>query len=194
MKSEEFSIQSIRYELVEEYTIYLKASGVKIRSVNTRISGIRTFLYWCMERGYMSSFKINLLKQEEIIKSTFNDEEIILLLQKPDIKKCSFTEYRIWVMINFLLGTGVRLTTLISIKVEDVDLYNCTFKTRYNKNRKEQIIPVSPTLNKVLTEYLMQRQHENDNSVLFCNQYGNILTTNACDTALQRYGMDFWSF
>lgn len=62
--------------------------------INTRLSGIRTFLYWCMERGHMSSFKINLLRQEEIIKNTFNDEEIVILLRKTDIKKCLFTDYR----------------------------------------------------------------------------------------------------
>lgn len=75
-------------------------------------------------------------------------------------------------MINFLLGTGARLSTLISIKIKDIDLYNYTFKTRHNKNRKEQIIPISQTLNKVLIEYLVHRQHENDECVLFCNQYG----------------------
>lgn len=188
MKTDKFKIESVDSKTIDEYIMYLKTSGIRSRSINTRLSGIRTFLYWCMERGYMDSFKISLLKQEEIIKDTFNDDEIAILLKKPDIKKCSFTEYRNWVMINFLLGTGVRLSTLISIKVGDIDLYSYTFKTSHNKNRREQIIPVSPKLGRVLTEYLMHRQHENDDNVLFCNQYGGPLTTNACDTALQRYG------
>ncbi|MDF2675276.1 MAG: phage integrase family protein, partial [Clostridiales bacterium] len=116
----DFKLNIVNKSIIEEYTMSLKASGIKNVSINTRLRGVRAFTYWCIERGYIKPFKINLVKQEEIIKETYTDDEIKILLVKPDIKKCSFTEYRDWVVINFLIGTGVRLSTLTAINIGDI--------------------------------------------------------------------------
>lgn len=185
---DDIKLKEIDIIFVEDYLLYLKNSGIKSVSINTRLRGLRVFLYWCMKRGYMNEYKIKLIKQEEIIKETYTDEELKLLLNKPDMKKCTFTEYRNWVIVNFLIGTGVRLSTLVAIRIKDINLANSILKTVHNKNRKQQIIPISKTLNKILIEYLEYRSHENDEDYLFCNQYGEKLTTNACRIAISRFG------
>jgi integrase/recombinase XerD len=38
---------------------------------------------------------------------TYSEEELMALLKKPNIKKCSFIEYQSWVMTNFLFSTAV---------------------------------------------------------------------------------------
>lgn len=184
---DDFPLSQITNDIVENYTLHLKSLGIKSVTVNTRLRGVRVFLYWCMERGYLEAFKIKTIKQEEVIKSTYTDEEIITLLKKPNIKTCSFTDYRDWVIVNFLLATGVRASTLTSITIEDVDLRNSVFKTRHNKNRREQIIPISKVLNKVLTEYMEHRGGENSDR-LFCSQYGQPLNANSLGQAIRRYG------
>ncbi|MCG8541172.1 MAG: site-specific integrase [Clostridia bacterium] len=84
------------------------------------------------------------------------------MIKEPNVKKCSFTDYRNWVMVNFLLGTGVRISTLVSILVKDIDLAESILKTRHNKNRRQQIVPISRTLNKILIKYLQYRNVESE--------------------------------
>ena len=82
-----------------------------------------------------SQQKINSIKKvcEEIFSAikvdksgveTYSDEELFALLKKPNIKKCSFTEYQCWVMTNFLFSTGVRQRSLMNIKIKDIDFDN----------------------------------------------------------------------
>ena len=184
----EFLVKEINREIIDEYILYLKDSGIKDISVNTRLRGIRAFIYWCMERDYLDKYKIKLIKEEEVIKETYTDTEMKLLLKKPNIKTCSFSEYRNWVMINFLIGTGVRLLTLISINIEDLDIENGVFSTSHNKNRKQQIIPISSVLNKILGDYLLYRSHDSDEEPLFCTEHGKRYTTSGCRSAIVRYG------
>jgi integrase/recombinase XerD len=185
---EDFKLKEIILSVVESYILYLKSTQSNTISINTRLRGLRAFLYWCMTRGYVEDFKITLLKQIEVIKDTFTDEEIKLLIHKPDIKICTFVAYRDWVIVNFLLGTGVRVSTLVAIKLKDIDLNASVFKTRHNKNNREQILPIGRALNRVLTEYLIYRKATGDDELLFCNQYGMTLTTGACESAVERYG------
>lgn len=80
-------------------------STINTVTINTRLRGVRALVNYCIELGYIDSFKISLLKNEKEIKQTYTDDEIKLLLRKPDLKKCLFAEYRNWVVINYLLAT-----------------------------------------------------------------------------------------
>lgn len=116
-------------------------------------------------------FEIKLLKINKNIKEKFTDEELTLLLKKPDTKNTTFSEYRNWVVSNYLLGTGNRLNTVCNIKIGDIDFANSTIILRTTKNRKQQIIPVTNSLQIILIEYLKYRKGEKDD-YLFCNVFG----------------------
>ena len=70
---------------------------------------VRAFLYWCMEKGYLEKYPIRLVRADDPIKEPYTTDELQKLLKEPDCKTCSFAEYRNWVIVNFLLGTGCRL-------------------------------------------------------------------------------------
>lgn len=54
-----------------------------IRTINTKIMAIRTFLYWSMDRGYLPKYKIALLKGQEIPKETYTEDELKRLTARP---------------------------------------------------------------------------------------------------------------
>ena len=74
-----------------------------------------------MENEYIEEFKIKLPKVQESVKEIYTDEELKLLLKKPNIKECTFTEFRIWAFENFLVSTGQRLETALNVKIRDID-------------------------------------------------------------------------
>lgn len=180
------NVNEIRQHDINEYTLHLKSKGLKDESVNRYLRGLRVFVNYCMDNEQCNKLKVRIGKADKAIKPTYTDDELTALLVKPNLRKCSFSEYRNWVIINFLLGTGIRVATLINSKIEDVDLVTDRFTIRYSKNRKSSIIPISKQLKTVLSEYLRIRKG-NDEDYLFCNQFGEQMTIYSLRHAIERY-------
>jgi len=87
-----------------------------------------------------------------------------------------------------LLATGVRAESLSNVKVADVDLVESMLHVRHSKNKRQQIIPISQGLNRVLTEYLEYRNHQSQDDYLFPNQYGQKLRARAAELGIRKYG------
>ena len=77
--------------------------------------------FFIHERGYTDYFKIELPKAEDRVKEPYSKKEMEILLKKPDVKTCRFSEYRNWVIANYLAGTANRISTAISLKICDLD-------------------------------------------------------------------------
>ena len=153
-----FPCETITESTVYKYIEYLQAKNIVDISINSYLRGIRTFLYFCMDRGYVGRFSIRLIKSDKEVKETYTNEEVEILLKKPNIKKCSFSEYRNWVIINYLIGTGNRLSTVTNLLCGDIDFDNDVIKLTKTKNRRQQLVPLSVTLKGILKEYLIYRK------------------------------------
>ena len=184
---EDILCKEVNSDLVLNYINSLKDKNtVRDTSINTYLRGIRAILYFLMERGYVNRFKVELVRAEKKIKETYTDEELEILLKKPDIKNSSFAEYRNWVLICYLLGTGNRSNTVCNIKIKDLHFESHEVKLQVVKNKKQYIIPLSQTLEQTLQEYLTFRGGTPDD-YLFCNIYGEQLTTDALKNCIYKY-------
>ena len=108
-------IHTITEETVEDYIFYMKDQQLHDTTINTNLRMVRAFLYWCMEKGYLEKYPIRLVRADDPIKEPYTTDELQKLLKEPDCKTCSFAEYRNWVIVNFLLGTGCRASTLLHL-------------------------------------------------------------------------------
>jgi integrase/recombinase XerD len=164
MEDNDYSIEDINKELILEYTNYLVDTGISTNSVNSALRHLKAIFNYYMDKDYIPPFKISLLKTDEKIKEVYTDTELKLILKKPNLKKTSFPQYRTWVIINTLAGTGMRINTLINIKNKDVDLNSFIIKVdgENSKNRKNLYIPVDYSLTKILQEYIKIRGGKED--------------------------------
>lgn len=170
-------ISEITSSIISEYITALQQQDIAITSINTSLTHIRAIVNYWTEMGHCREVKIKLLKAEQPIKEVYTDSELKLLLKKPDTKKCSFSEFRNYVAINFFIATGCRVRTLVNIKNEDVDFTNGLVKLTTTKNRKPQLLPLPQSMLAILTEYMKYRQGKPED-YLFCNDIGTqILTT-----------------
>ena len=185
---EETLCQTITEDTYYNYIEYLHQNKPHLKSATERsyLTGIRAILYYGMKKGYIQQFAVQLPKMDEVVKETYTDAEVALLLKKPDIKKCSFAEYRNWVLINYMLGTGNRVGTIVAIKLEDVDLANGTIVLKKLKGRKQYVIPISRSLTQILQEYLAVRKGE-PGDYLFCTAYGQQTTVDVIESQIARY-------
>ncbi|GAB6099289.1 tyrosine recombinase XerC [Halanaerocella petrolearia] len=186
--SEDHLTKNITRETVNDFILHLKERDMSNTSVNSRLRGLRAILYYFMKLGYTKEFKIEMIKSEKKIKKTYSDEELELLLEKPDLDECSFAQYRNWVIVNYLLGTGNRLKTLINVKIKDVDFDSGYVTLKKTKNKKQQVIPLSKQLSKILMEYLEYREGEPED-YLFCNIYGKKLKESTTKSAIRKYNL-----
>ena len=170
--AELFDYVKFIYSYLEHLQTTRNANDV---TINTYLKALRTILYYFMEEGYMQSFKIELVRVENEIKETYTEEELEKLLRKPDIKKCNFSEFRCWVMANYLLGTGNRIRTAINVKIEHLDFINRLILLGKTKNGRQQLIPMSEELAGILQEYLLYRKGQPED-YLFCSIHGTQLT------------------
>lgn len=165
-------IKNVSVELIEDFAVYVKqACSTNDVTVASYLRTIRVFCYYCMDCGYMKRFTIVIPKAEKKIKETYTDEELERLLRKPDMNKCTFTEYKAWVFENYLMGTGNRLSSALNLRIIDVNFSESVIIIRKVKNRRQQIIPLSRTLSDILREYIQIRGGEPED-FLFCNIYG----------------------
>lgn len=175
------------YELtqydIDNFVLYLKGFGMRDTSVNTYLIGLRTVLNFWIDQQQCLRLKVKLCKVDKQAKTTYSDEELYKLLRKPNILKCDFSTFRNWVIINFFLATGVRVSTLIHLKIEDIDFNFDRILLRYTKNRKSMTIPMSGQLKHVLEEYMKYRKGK-PSEYLFCNMYGEQMTLDAVTHAI----------
>lgn len=177
-------IQSQDLGIINRYLL----KNYKETSVNTYLRGIRAIFYFFMDLHYMDKMQVGLVKATKEVKPTYTDEELEKLLKKPNIKakNASFSEYRNWVLVNYLLATGNRVATVCNIKNKNVNLNTDMIILEKTKNRKEQIIPISRSMHVILKEYMSYREGEPED-YLFCNQSGYKFTEDACKHAIAKY-------
>ena len=176
-----------KYSILD-FIEHLQGNNPDIRNttINTYLRSIRVMLYFFMEQGYTPNFKISLIKAEKKIHETYTDAELERLLKKPNVKKCLFSEYRNWVIICYLLGTGNRLSTVINLKIGDIDFETHEVKLKTVKNKRQYIMPLSSILEKTLIEYLAYRKG-NEDEYLFCSSYGGQMTKDGLATCIRKY-------
>lgn len=145
-------VYEITPEDIDLYIEELLERELKIVSINTRLRAVRTFINYCAEKELIKHFKVKMLKDTQEVPDTYTNKELARLLARP--KTNNYVEIRTWAFINFAVGTGCRISTIMDIKIRDLDFENQTITLRKVKNRKQQIIPMSTTLSKVLLWYL----------------------------------------
>lgn len=173
---EDMYIKDITKETFDNFIKALRNNAnLNSVSIYTYSRDFKTILNFFMRQEYLPTFKIQLIKADRQPIETYSDSDLMKLLKKPNLKKCSFTEYKNWVMVNFLLSTGIRQRSLINIQIKDVDFDNEVVNINVTKNGKPLIIPLNSDIVRILKEYLKYRNGATDD-YLFCNVFGKQLT------------------
>ena len=178
-------LSDLNYKTIQTMIVKLREADLSTNTIASYIRILRVFLSWARSEG-LCDLSIPSYKTIETVKEVYTDRELSLLLKKPNLKKCRFPEYRSWVIINFLVNSGARASTIRNILISDVDLDNGFVNYRHTKNRKVQVIPLCTQMRIILKEYLNYRKGS-PSDYLFCTESGEMLTENALRSSIIRY-------
>lgn len=164
----------IETPIVRSYIIDLKENGMENRSINRKVSTLRSFYSFYLRE------KIIKVTPMAGIKALKQPKELAKFVPEHDIIKVSFEETddfnvrRNEVVFEILYQTGIRQAELRTIKDEDVDGVLKTIKV-FGKRNKERIIPIEFELLQKIEKYKIIRDNmfsERENALLIVDNKG----------------------
>ena len=164
--------------------------GLAGHTVNCYLRAIRAFWSWLMAEEIIevNPFdKIKVPKPPKKVIMPFDEDQIRALLSSIDTK--SLTGFRNWAIILTLLDTGIRVTELTELKLEDTNLAQRYLKVR-GKGNKERIVPIGISVQRVIAKYINKYRPNpiyplSDN--LFLNRDSIPLTPNRIESIIENY-------
>lgn len=157
----EMGLKDITPAVVRTWLASLKDNGLSSRSVNRKISSLRSFYKFQLRVG-----AVELSPMSAIIAPKTN-KRLPVFVERGDMAEL-FTEVRFpddwegWtdrLILAILYHTGMRLSELVHLRERQADMGNRTFKV-LGKGNKERVIPVSPVLMEMVEEYKRRKRVE----------------------------------
>lgn len=171
-----------------EFVKVLRERNVSPATIKSYGNSLRSFFNWCYETGEIYySVNIPLLKAQTKIKQVYADDELRKLLKKPNLSRCSFTEYKIWVLENLAISTGLRISSMLGIKVGDISLDDGSIIINITKNKEALVTYMNRDMQKILKEYLSYRNPKTNDDYLFCTDYGKKLARRSAQDEIAEY-------
>ncbi len=139
LKKNNIDIKNSNYKIVEEYSKYLYKKKLSKRSIARKYSSIRTFYNYLEKKNILDNNIFNLLenpKKEEKLPRFINEYELDKMFEIPDN---SPKGQRDRLILELLYGTGVRVSELVNIKINDIDFNNNSIKVRGKGNKDRYV-------------------------------------------------------
>lgn len=160
------------------YMTHLQKLGKAPTSVSRAIASTRSFYrYLCSKKmcDINPVEKVHALKTEKKLPQILTGDEIQLLLAQPS--GVDFKGKRDKAMLELLYATGIRVTELVSLNIDDINLDIGYVICR--RQVKERVIPIYPRAAAALKEYINQERipmADEEPDALFVNTNGTRLT------------------
>lgn len=177
---------------LEAWVIWMRQKGMAPGGANVYIRGFNSFLVWLYKEqpqalAESKPLRVSLLKCQTACIQTFSDSHIKLILA---FKPGTFTQLRLWTLIQFLVDTGCRIDEVINISHGDIDVDNLLAAVK-GKGSKTRQVPFSIEARKTIWRYMQFKVRRNLNSQwLFCAHSGSRLMYRNCYRDILRFCTD----
>jgi integrase/recombinase XerC len=151
--------QDADHTMIRSWLVQLMEEKVSSRSVNRKISSLRTFFNFLLKNKKVKRnpmLKILRPKEASRLPIFIDEQRIETLFDKADFGE-GFAAARDRLIMELFYATGMRLSELCNIREKDIDIYNCTIKV-LGKRNKERIIPFTDMLKKLISDYKGERR------------------------------------
>ena len=166
-------------EDIKDYLKELQKEGKKTSTASRSLASIRSFYQFLLRTKKAKgdpTVSIQSPKIEKRTPSVLTSEEVELLLDQP--KDVDLKGTRDKAMLEFAYATGMKVTEIIDLNIDDVNFEEDTVTC--SNGKKTRTIPLGTLAEKALREYVEQARpiliKNEDNKALFVNVNGSRLT------------------
>ena len=183
-QSETASLSEVRHTEICDYVSWMQKAGKSPATVSRSMASLKNFFAFAVLRGVCAQnpvHDIHVEKNERKLPQILTGKEVELLLSQPE--QTDMKGYRDKAMLELLYATGIRVSELIGLNVDDVNLnvgfISCTAKG------KTRIIPLYPAAVKALHNYIFDIRPQ-----MIANPLESSLFVNVNGERMTRQG--FW--
>ena len=174
------SFKQVNKEVIVNYMQSEKNNNKANSSILRSVSSLRKFFQYLAQEKIIEKDPMLLIdtpKKKQHLPQVLTKEEVEKLLHSPNTGQVLGLRDR--AMLELMYATGLRISEIINLKLEDLHLTMGTLQT-LGKGHKERIVPVSDEAIKWINRYLEEARpkllKQKRSNYLFLNFHGNNLT------------------
>lgn len=180
---------------VTTYLKHLSGASLLANTVNKKVNSLRCFNLFLNEAGatpdvvvHPGKDRVKVALGSERQVEVFSDEEVErILFHVQDRKRCSSRDA---LVVTLLIYTGVRVSELVSVRLQDVDLSALTLRV-VGKGGKHREVPLRAEVVEAAREYLGTDRRESrhrDSQFLLLTQRAGRMDKNTVNRLLKKHG------
>ncbi|QJB57724.1 site-specific tyrosine recombinase XerD [Pseudodesulfovibrio sp. zrk46] len=178
LQDKSFRLEELSDKTLFFYLTYLRAKGLKSRSLARHLSTLRGFFTFAMDERWYKEDPGHLLENPKLPKKLpefLTRNEVSRILALPDIS--TKLGMRDKAMLELLYAAGLRVSELIQMKVLDYDAQVGILKI-FGKGAKERLVPIHFTAQDILNRYVeeIRPTFKPTEDRMFLNRSGKGLT------------------
>ncbi len=146
------------YSIIRAWIVYLNSKGISNRSINRKISALRSFFKYQLLLGNIKNnpaTKITLLRTDKPLP-TYVEEENMEKIFSEVVFPDDYNGVLAKTMIDLLYSTGIRVSELVNLRLDNINWSKQHIKV-LGKRNKERIIPITNVLITQLEQYMSVR-------------------------------------
>ncbi len=148
------ALVNVNREQITGYMTQLKEKGLAAATIARKLAAIKAFYRFMTAEGYMDANPAEVVEAGTKgikLPRVLSEDEVVRLLNQPDITTAE--GFRDRTMLEVLYATGMRVSELINLTLERVDL-NTKYIIAFGKGSKERIVPLGSVAAEFLQQYL----------------------------------------
>ncbi len=192
LKKEKISLK-LRYVdhlTIRRFLASLQRRGLSHATMARKLATLRSFFRFLCREEYLEvnpALGTRTPKTAKRLPKFLDVKEVFILLETPDEK--SILGLRDRAILELLYATGIRVSELVGLNVDGVDLLGGVAKV-WGKGGKERLTPFGTEATRALYKYLRKREtlHPGEGEKgLFLNRFGNRISTRSIRRLLDKY-------
>ncbi len=182
-------------DMINNYVNYMKRQAYASSSVARKVAAVKSFFNYLQQNDVISdnpTTNIESPKVKKRLPKTLSFADVEKLLAAPTKKK-SPKNFRDMALLNILYSTGMRVTEVVSLQLDDVDLEKGTLYCATKDDQKREL-PFDDLSRDILTTYLEEGRpylvKDKEETALFLNHRGQQLTRQGLWLIIKAYAKE----
>jgi site-specific recombinase XerD len=180
-------VSEIKLEHLEEFMKKMAVDGYTLKSISRKTNSTKTFFRYLKEKGFIENNVADLLKHPKVeIKAP----RILSKMEYRALRDAARDDIRSYAIIELLLQTGVLISELAEIKLENLEMDKDpgALQIPAKPNKDSRTIPLNKAVIEAVKNYLeKERPNGKDSKYLFITKTGKALLVRNIRSTIERY-------
>jgi tyrosine recombinase XerC len=181
----EASLEGVDYLFLRKFLAELRVKNHRPRTLSRKLSSLRSFFRFLHRESLIKSNPALLLMSPKLDKKLpkfLTEEEMFSFIEMPTLEKDMGRRDR--AILETLYSTGIRVSELVGLNIEHVDLIGQIVKVA-GKGKKERLVPIGGKAVKAIRDYIGSRPKKSN--TLFLNKNGTRLSARSICNLTHKY-------